>query len=338
MWRLSCITLRVRRGSVSQRAQGKRFQHALAVQLDYYLSPQFAGVASALVNDTYSARGLTELNFLPICPVGLEQERVRMHQDANPTSVSIGTVEQNIFVPCLKRNPHLRTTAVAAMFATSPLCIASLPNNDKDDEGFSPDIIGTHDDTVNLFRKVFPEHHVVASPRSTKISDLISGKVGAIQAYTTTEVPTLRRIIGSKPNQTIIEGYNGAKLGYSQVVFVADECLECDDRKDIISAFCEATFEGWSNVIENPEDGVEMVKEAKRMLNLDDEANDHWHDSEEFEFEMLQKCNEFVKETAAGGRYGLVDQKRWDAANEWLLNDGSTTRSSFGLDTSVWGT
>ena len=319
-------SLRVKARPFSQK---KRFQHAIAVQLDYYMSPQFAGIASSLVNGTYTSKGLTNLNFLPICPVGLEQERVRLHQNANPTSVSIGTVEQNIFIPCLRRNPQLKTTAVAAMFATSPLCIASLPKKNEDSGSF----IGTHHDTVDLMRKVFPDREVVASPRSTKTSDLLTGKVDAIQAYTTTEVLTLRHILGHEPEVVKMEGYNGTKLGYSQLMFVADESLQCNDRKEISRVFCEATFEGWANVIEKPEEAVEMVKEAKKMLNLDDEANDHWHDSDEFELEMVRKCSEYVKDTYTGEKYGVIDQDRWNEANEWLLNDST---SDFGLETSVW--
>jgi len=306
----------------------KRHNHAVAVQLDYYMSPQFAGVASALVNNTYASKGI-DLTFLPICPVGLEQERVRIHQDENPQYLSIGTVEQNIFTPTLKGNPNLRTSAIAAMFSKSPLCIASLPS--KDGESFTPDIIGAHEDSVEIMKKIFPQHQVVASPRSTKTRDLLSGKVGAIQAYTTTEVPTLRRVLHADPDVIEMERYNGAKLGYSQVIFAADECLDGDDRKDVARAFCEATFEGWANVIENPAEAVEMVKEAKLMLGLDDESNDHWHPSPEFELEMVQKCSEYVKGTMSGGKYGVIDEERWGEANEWLLSG-----KAFGLNASVW--
>jgi hypothetical protein len=338
MWRLSNAILRERSNpkaaaSTVAFTSTKRFQHAIAVQLDYYMSPQFAGVASALVNNTYASMGLTDITFLPICPVGLEMERVRIHQNSNPTSLSLGTVEQNIFVPTLKGNPQLKTTAIAAMFAKSPLCIASLPTSNASENEFTPNIIGTHQDTLDIMRRIFPNHDVVASPRSTKTRDLINGEVGAIQAYTTTEVPALRMTLGSEPVVVEIEGYNGAKLGYSQVIFAADECLQ-DDRKEIANAFCEATFQGWANVIDNPNDAVALVKEAKKMLALDDEDNDHWIDSDDFELEMVKRCSEYVKGTFAGGKYGVIDQHRWREANAWLLNDDSN--AELGFDDSVW--
>eukprot|EP00979_Chaetoceros_neogracilis_P014465 scaffold4646_cov267-Chaetoceros_neogracile.AAC.1 len=117
MWRLSSATLRERKTSSTNRVgstlKGKRFKHALALQLDYYMSPQFAGVASALVNDNYGTKGI-DISFLPTCPVGHEQANVRKYQDANPDGVTMGTIEQNIFVPTLAANPGLKTTAVAS--------------------------------------------------------------------------------------------------------------------------------------------------------------------------------------------------------------------------------
>ena len=184
-------------------------------------------------------------------------------------------------------------------------------------------------------KRIFPTHDVAASPRCTKTRDLLAGKLGAIQAYTTTEVPTLRRALGAEPNVLKMEGYNGTKLGYSQLIFAADECLaEDDDRREVVKAFCEATFEGWANVIENPEDAVEMVKEAKRMLELDDEGNDHWHPSDEYELEFVKNCNEYVEDTLTDGKYGVIDEARWNEANEWLLSGDSV--DGFGLDSSVW--
>eukprot|EP00978_Attheya_sp_CCMP212_P025352 scaffold81384_cov43-Attheya_sp.AAC.1 len=217
------------------------------------------------------------------------------------------------------------------MLAQSPLCIASL----KDPLAGSLKI-GAHEDTVELMKRIFPSHEVVASPRSSKNTDLTSGELGAIQAYTTTEVPALRRLLGHDPVVTPLEGLGGAKLGYGQVVFAADECLleEDGDKRAVVQAFCEATFDGWALAIRHPEQAAEMVKEAKQMLGLDDESNDHWYPSAEFEVEMLQKCNEHVKGTFAGDRYGVINAERWSAANDWLLKGSSS--KNFGLDPDLW--
>lgn len=347
MWRFCCATLRERRtstitnravkNSISTTVKEKRFRHDLALQLDYYMSPQFAGVASAVVNDAYVKKGI-DISFLPTCPVGLEQANIRKYKDDNPSVVTMGIVEQNIFSPTLAANPELKTTAVAAIFANSPLCIASL-QDPSSEEGKSLKI-GTHEDTVEVMKRIFPSHPVVSSPRATKNTDLLSGAYGAIQAYTTTEVPALRRALGGKdPFVTPLEGMNGAKLGYSQVIFTADECLqEGGDQRAIVRAFLEATFDSYADMMRNPGEAALVVKEAKKILALDDESNDHWHPSADFEIEMLQNCNEYVKGTFEGDRYGVINAKRWDAANDWLLagQKASLGNKNFGYDADIW--
>ena len=71
------------------------------------------------------------------------------------------------------------------------------------------------------------------------------------------------------------------------------------------------------------------------MTQLDDESNDHWFDSDEFELEMVQRCSEYVKGTLSqSGSYGVIDASRWSEANNWLLE--KETKSDFGFDGSVW--
>jgi methylenetetrahydrofolate dehydrogenase (NADP+)/methenyltetrahydrofolate cyclohydrolase len=327
MWRVATLRERKPLSALVKTIVGRRYQHNVTLQLDYYMSPQFAGVACAVVNNTYEKNGLN-LSFLPTCPVGLEQGSVRQNQNENPAGITLGSVEQNIFIPTLVADPSLKTTAVAAMFRRSPLCVASLRDLKKGDT------IGAHQDTVSLLQRIFPDQHVITSPRATKNSDLMSDKLGGIQAYTTTEVPALRRHMGKEPHVTYLEGLNGTKLGYSQVLFAADECLEGDAR-DVVSSFLEATFQGWEMAIRDPKAAVEMVAEAKKILALDDEMNDHWYPSSEFEMEMVQLCNDHVKETFQGDRHGIINPARWSEASQWLMDD-KLVGQGFGLDTSIW--
>jgi len=303
----------------------------VAVQLDYYMSLQFAGVACALVDDIYRSKGIQTLHFLPTCPVGHEAARVRAFQNDNPgTSATLGSVEQNIFVPTLRADPSLNVTAVAAMFRRSPLCVASLAPLKEGDA------IGAHEDTVELLSRIFPKQTVVASPRGTKNTDLLNGTYQGIQAYTTTEVPALHRLMsgrGMDPKDLrfqVLEDVGAAedhdsgtspKLGYSQMIFAADEALQTADRREAARAFLDATFEGWQRAIRHPDRAIEAVAEAQKMLHLDDESNDHWHPSLEFQREMLDLTNNHVKETFSGDRLGVLHRQRWAEATEWLLSD-----------------
>ncbi len=273
----------------------------------------------------------------------MEAARVRAFQDANPSTLAtFGSVEQNIFTPTLYRDPSLNVTAVASTFRRSPLCIASLgPLKDGD-------VIGAHEDTVELLQGIFPKQTVVASPRGTKNTDLLDGTYAGIQAYTTTEVPALHHLMESRGinvktltfqvlEDVICSNGVSPQLGYSQMLFVANEALESDDRRDAAKAFLEGTFEGWQHAIRNPDEAIDAVSEAQKMLKLDDESNDHWHDSPSFKKEMLELVNNHVKETFVGDRLGVLSSHRWSKATEWLLGDKGDVDPSFGMDkTGLW--
>jgi hypothetical protein len=319
----------------SQRFQSRGMATKVGLQLDYYMSAQFAGVACALVDNTYSQKGLS-VDFLPICPVGEETARVRAYYHHNQTTVTVGSVEQNIFIPQLYRDPSLNLKAIAAMFYQSPLCLASL-NHHSNHNPTAP--IGAHEDTVELLQRIVgSSSRVVASPRPTKNTDLAQGTYRAIQAYTTTEVPALQRIHGKTSVQVQeLEGWKGTQLGYSQMLFCPTEVLEHSELREVCQSFLEATFDGWAQAIQDPETAVRAVREARAMLGLDDEDNDHWDlESPEYELEFVQRCSAYVKETKVGNKYGVLVDQRFQQASAWLLEpDTKSVPKDFGLDTTA---
>jgi len=334
----------------------RRWKHNVTLQLDYYMSPQFAGVATALSNGLYKEKDIS-LNFMPICPVGEEMKNVRHAHDANKSNandtshVHIGSVEQNIFIPTLYNNPELKLSAIAAMFRKSPLCLASISSQEVDEDGSVK--VGAHEDTVPLLERILLSStgsSVVASPRASKNQDLLSGIYQSVQAYTTTEVPTLQRELreysDKKVKVDMLEGMNGAKLGYSQVLFTTDESLIIPEKRDILSSFCDATFKGWGMAIRDHEMAAKCVQEAREQLGLDEEENDHWVDkgkSFEYMVQSVGLCCDHVKETFQADRYGTIASERWNDATEWLLQGGDLANGEkvkvtkdFGLDASVW--
>jgi ABC-type nitrate/sulfonate/bicarbonate transport system substrate-binding protein len=325
---------------IIRRRAGQRLLHTVTVQLDYYMSTQFAGIASAMTNQLYEKAGI-DLHFLPICPVGLELQRVRDHANSNTSSVTVGSVEQNIFTPTLYKDPSLHVKTVAAMFRRSPLCLASLASSGhvKDKKH----VVGAHEDTVSLIERILRQgpdadkYSVISSARATKNTDLLTGKLDAIQAYLTTEVPTLE--LDTKVLALPLEGMNGAKLGYSQILFCPEEDVESSDRREVVQAFLDATFLGWEMAIRDNESAAKSVDEARAMLGLDEESNDHWHPSFSYTVQSVGMCCDFVEETFQGDRYGVVDAKRWNEANKWLLGDESppsVVDDNFGFAPDVW--
>jgi len=321
----------------------RRQKHTVALQLDYYMSPQFAGIASAMTNNLYE-KNCIDLRFLPICPVGHELKRVRDNAKLNDASyVSVGSVEQNIFIPTLYANPELKVKAVAAMFRRSPLCLASLESPSKQ-AGKENIVVGAHEDTVSLIERILASgsgskinQSVIASPRATKNSDLTARRLDSIQAYTTTEVPTLERKTGLDVFTQQLEGMNGARLGYSQVLFSPEEDLQVGDKRKVVQAFLDATFSGWEIAIKDNEAAARSVHEAKAMLNLDDENNDHWDSEGNYTIQSVGLCTDFVKETFQGDRHGVIDVDRWNDATSWLLaEEVESVYDDFGLNADIW--
>lgn len=318
----------------------RRSLETVAVQLDYYMSSQFAGIASALTNNLYEKRGL-RLEFLPICPVGLELERVRSNAGSTQ-QITLGSVEMNIFVPLLYSNPELKVKAVAAMFRRSPLASASLASCEPKQSR----TVGAHQDTGELIQRILKHdestrYRVVASPRATKATDLTYREMAVIQTYTMTELLTLERQLGmDSVLASSLEGLYGAKLGYSQMLFAPDEQLSEYDQREIIRDFLKASFDGWEIAIRDTKAAAESVNEVRKMLGLDKELSDHWGLSSgtvEMDYQMssVEMCCDFAKETFQGDRYGSLNASRFKEARDWLLN-GQSVDDSFGIDTTIW--
>jgi methylenetetrahydrofolate dehydrogenase (NADP+)/methenyltetrahydrofolate cyclohydrolase len=132
---------------------------------------------------------------------------------------------------------------------------------------------------------------------------------------------------------------NGAKLGYSQLLFAPEEDLEVGDKRALVQSFLDATFEGWQMAIRDTESAAKSVEEAKAMLRLDDENNDHWESSFSYTVQSVGLCSNYVQETFQGDRYGVIDVPRFNAATEWLLageDDPSGKTKNFGVDADIW--
>ena len=119
--------LRLKAGMAKTRNMTTRMMAGRPVnlQLDYFMSTQFAGVAVAESKGFYRTMNINCL-LLPTVDVGLEAVSVRQHYDAKARKeLVVGTCEQNILIPAFRQDATLKLKAVAAMFGRTPLCIAA---------------------------------------------------------------------------------------------------------------------------------------------------------------------------------------------------------------------
>jgi len=278
------------------------------LQLDYYMSAQFAGVALALKHGLYNDAGL-DVTVLPLCPPGQEPAAILAAQALNPQAVCVGSIEQNVLVPYTMQHGADGLVACAAMFGRSPLCLAALPNA-KSHPGF---IVGAHEDTVELLRRLLPKASVVCVERADKLALLRSGALDAVQIYDCMENQTLASELATGDVLTVVpfEAYDeDAALGYAQVLFSTDNTLQC--QREPLRRFLNATFEGWRLAITTP------AVAAAAVLELQPHGVDHFVPTTEFTTEAVRRCCEYVKRTSAGEMLGVIDPHHWEEANAWL--------------------
>lgn len=182
-------------------------------QPDYFMSPQFAGVAVALRSGGYARRGL-DVEVLPVGAAGESAAEISIVGSDAGDALIVGSTEQNILIPAQRAGAPVQ--AVAAMFGASPLALAALP-------GRTPWLgntllrVGVHDDTVDLLRRLLPHADVIGVDREAKMGQLAAGDLDAIQVYDVMETIKLERDFGAPASLLPLEGVGGSRLGYAQV-------------------------------------------------------------------------------------------------------------------------
>jgi hypothetical protein len=168
------------------------------LQLDYFMSAQFAGVAVALQHGLYTAAAL-DVRLLPECYPGLEPQAVLAAQAQHPGALCVGTIEQNVLAPYAaseEGKAGAKVVAVGAMFGRSPLCLAALPapgaHGVRAPNGRRT-IVGAHEDTVELLQRLMPDADVRNVSRGEKLAQLRNGSIDAVQVYDGAETITLGR-------------------------------------------------------------------------------------------------------------------------------------------------
>jgi len=306
------------------------------LQLDYYMSAQFAGVALACELGLYEDRGLA-VSVLPDCPPGEEPQHVLKAQADDAASLCVGSIEQNVLVPYVSAHGTDHVVACGAMFGRSPLCIAALPGVSIETAGKTTLVIGAHEDTVQLLQHLAPAAKVVCVPREDKLKMLKDRKIDAVQIYDCTESITLSEALGEEGALQAVpfeELSRSAELGYAQVLFTTAASLAPGDpRRDAMHRFMQATFEGWRRAIADPEAAAAAVL-ARQPAQID-----HFLSTREFVLESVRRSCAYVKRTSAGAdRLGVIDPQAWASANAWLGGALTAATHPTGplLDSTLW--
>jgi len=274
----------------------------------------------------YAKRGLA-VDLLPAPEPGAEPPLVRQMQEdqwkTDPEALVLGCVEQNTLIAAqlYGREP---LKAVSAMLHSTPLAIAAAPGSGvatlADLAGKS---VAAADDTAEIIRTALfhvdpalPDQvRVVAMHREEKLPRFQAGEVDTMQVYTTTEALQLQHDFGTLP---VLLPF-GERHGYAQVVYAHAEALKSAQHRTVGRAFLDATYEGWTAALRNPDAAADAVCMARAAAGVEG-VEGEYSDTREFHLASLQALSSFVA-PIPGYPIGQMDLTRFMAAADQIASD-----------------
>jgi ABC-type nitrate/sulfonate/bicarbonate transport system substrate-binding protein len=128
--------------------------------------------------------------------------------------------------------------------------------------------IAAADDTEEIVRSALEQIDptlrdsvtIVPMPREEKLVRFRAGEVDSMQVYTTTEALQLQKDFGEEA--PVIMPFGG-RHGYAQVIYGHVDALSTPRQRNVARAFLDATYEGWSRALRDPESAAELVGLAR---------------------------------------------------------------------------
>lgn len=254
-------------------------------------------------------------------------------------------VTQNVLIPAVARG--VAGKAFATVFQRSPLALGALPGTKlasaADMRGKT---IGMHVDSLELMSSLLSLSGVAARvtqvQRAHKVQELLAGNVNAIQIYDCMEALELRDLLGEAPSilrlcdlATNAPEGRAIPLGYSQVIFGAKWALRPPAARAALTAFLEASAEGWQMAQANPAAAAAAILEDRAALGV---VTGTKVDSVEFQQEALMRCLPYVLQTE-DEKIGSINPEVWQKATYAMAITGyspALVPQCNSLDTSLW--
>lgn len=219
------------------------------LQLKWEHQFQFAGYYAAKEQGYYRQAGL-DVEIIPGKPDDDPMQRVLQGK----AEFGVGTTDL-----LLLREKGEPVVALAAIFQHSPLALMSLK---KDGLQSIHDLAGRkvmiEPGAAELFAYLRNEgvssDKLMLLPHSSKVQDLISGKVDAMSMYVTVEPIDLE---DSGKDYVI---YSPRAVGidfYNDILFTTENLIK--QQPELVKAFREASLKGWEYAMQHPEELIRLI-------------------------------------------------------------------------------
>ena len=262
--------------------------------LDWELNCQFAGPIWAREKGLYRQAGL-EVRLLPPSA----QPRKDLIELVLENECTAGSIEENLIVRAAVAGKPVR--AVGAMFQESPLVLIAPRGGPVETLSDLPGRrLAMHHDGVHLLEallvlKGIDVKGVDIAVDNWSSEDLIEGRFDAVQGYAITEVQTLAKR-GFEAQMIPLSDRDLSP--HSQVIFASKHSIAHHDPH--LRAFLRATFDGWRQVLANPDGAASLVA-----------AHSSEHANHTENRVILETIWRYVCGHERGRPLGVLDPLRW---------------------------
>ncbi|WAL59126.1 ABC transporter substrate-binding protein [Thermocoleostomius sinensis] len=297
----------------------------LTMQLDWVFNVQFAGLLLAEQLGLYQDKGVNVVIKPWESGMIVPEEVVK-----NP--LTIGCAEQNLILDAQAQGAPIK--AIATMFQASPYALMMMPDSGLTTlADLAGKTVGVHVDGLKVMELVkgvnnLPTIEVVEVPYENKLDRLIQGEVAALQCYAVDEPIGFAQQVGEAPLLLPMDqyGYNA----YAQTFFTTTTVLE--QQPDQVSAFLEASFEGWKRALADISGTAQMVAEIYA-------EPDSKYTDVDYQTQSLALVGEYVMRGISEAELGVISAAQWQETAELMADYGIITAApsvEASLDLSVW--
>lgn len=259
-------------GSSSSSSSSAKDFGTVNVQLSWIKDQEFSGEYFGLEKGYFKDAGFSKVNLIDGPSTGASELLSGKADIALSDAASIGSV-------VAKQKAPLKI--IGATYQKNPFTILSLKGAGSNGNISSPkDMIGkkigVQDSNTNLFKALLKANGISADqvkivPVQYDPSVLVNGDVDGWVGYVTNEEVVLKNQLGSDKVVSLPYADNGLPF-VAETVTTTDKLIK--EKPDMLRAFLKAEVQGWSDNVNDPEQGAKYAtnKYGKdKKLNLKNE-------------------------------------------------------------------
>ncbi len=295
-------------GGLTGCAPAKPAPDAVAVQLSWFHTVEFAGFYTAAAKGYYTDENLA----VSLLPGGPDIDPLKVVKEG---SAQFGVTSGDNLVRA--RAASTAVTAIMAIFRRSPLIVMSLPDSGiKRPQDLIGKTVGVISDKLDSnwdiqFLAMLKQLNI--DPQSLKFmaiqdytgaNELTSGRLQAISGFFSTNEPVQAKLNGVQSNLIFYSDY-GIQI-YANTLFAQDALL--NSQPDLAQRLVRATLKGYTYALEHPDEAAQFARQFDETLDL--------------KLQTATMDAQIPLIDSGDGAIGSMDLAVWQSTQDALLKQG----------------